>query len=118
MLALAAAAICATWLASRPTSHPRTEPPPTPAGEVRHDAPPQPALGRHGAPLALPPLDETDPLVRELVRALSHEPAIENWLVNDGLLRNFTVIALALGIRQSTLDANVADERPRDLESH
>jgi len=39
----------------------------------------------------LPPLDQTDTLVRELVRALSSHPVIAAWLTNDQLIRNFTV---------------------------
>ena len=39
----------------------------------------------------LPPLDQTDTLVRELLRALSSHPVIAAWLTNDQLIRNFTV---------------------------
>ena len=39
----------------------------------------------------LPPLDQTDALVRELVRALSSHPVIASWLTTDQLIRNFTV---------------------------
>jgi hypothetical protein len=40
----------------------------------------------------LPPLDETDPLVRQLVRALSTHPAVAAWLANDHLIVNFVVV--------------------------
>jgi hypothetical protein len=52
---------------------------------------------RAGAPLAtpepivVPPLDESDALVRELVRRLSAHPQIAAWLTTDQLIRNFTV---------------------------
>ena len=39
----------------------------------------------------LPPLDQTDALVRELVRALSSHPIITSWLTTDQLIRTFTV---------------------------
>ena len=49
-------------------------------------------LGADVAPIDLPPLDETDALVRELVRALSAHPRLAAWLTTDGLIRNFTVV--------------------------
>jgi hypothetical protein len=54
-------------------------------------APPRP-LGPDVAPISLPPLDDTDALVRELVRAISSHPRIVAWLTTDGLIRNFTVV--------------------------
>jgi hypothetical protein len=47
-----------------------------------------------GAPVEaidLPPLDDTDPIVREFVRALSSHPRVAAWLATNGLIRNFTV---------------------------
>jgi Protein of unknown function (DUF3014) len=49
-------------------------------------------LGGEPAPIVLPPLDETDALVRELVRQLSSHPQVAAWLATDGLIRNFTVV--------------------------
>lgn len=46
----------------------------------------------------LPPLDATDALVRDLVRALSGHPTVAAWLTSDQLIRNFTVVV-----------ANIAD---------
>jgi len=40
----------------------------------------------------LPPLDETDPLVRQLVGQLSSHPAVAAWLTTDGLVLNFAVV--------------------------
>jgi hypothetical protein len=45
-----------------------------------------------GADVDLPPLDESDSLVRDLVRALSAHPIIAAWLTTDQLLRNFVVV--------------------------
>jgi hypothetical protein len=47
----------------------------------------QPAEGT-----TLPPLAETDPVVRQLVRALSTHPVVVAWLANDQLIVNFVVV--------------------------
>jgi hypothetical protein len=78
---------------------------------IRHSAPPKPvavaqtltqpepvAGGRNrpqavkGDDIAPPPLDESDPLVRQLVAQLSSHPRVAAWLATDGLLRNFAVV--------------------------
>lgn len=41
--------------------------------------------------IMLPPLDQTDSLVRELVSKLSTHPTVVAWLTTDQLIRNFTV---------------------------
>jgi hypothetical protein len=48
-------------------------------------------LGGPADAIPLPPLDETDALVRQLVSALSSHPAVAAWLATDDLLRGFTV---------------------------
>lgn len=45
-----------------------------------------------GENLRLPPLNEMDPVVRELVRQLSLHPTVAAWLAGDDLVRNFTVV--------------------------
>ena len=42
----------------------------------------------------LPPLDESDALVADLVRKLSSHPRVTAWLTTDGLVRNFAVVVL------------------------
>ena len=42
----------------------------------------------------VPPLEQSDLLVRELVRALSSHPVIASWLTTDQLIRNYTVSVL------------------------
>ena len=42
--------------------------------------------------IPLPPLDETDPVVRQLVGALSSHPVVASWLATDGLLMNLVVV--------------------------
>src|SRR5688500_1192607 len=59
------------------------------------------ADGRSGAELGadanLPPLDDSDTLVRDLVRALSEHPLVAAWLTTDQLLRNFVVVVKNIG---------------------
>ena len=84
-LLIAAAAIAAYIVfGHRPSA-------PVPAAE-RAPAP-KPAirpLGGDAASIALPPLDETDALVRELVKKISSHPRVAAWLATDGLIRSFT----------------------------
>lgn len=70
-----------------------------PATEVRNateqavapaPAPSKP-LPEAGETIDLPPIDQTDAIVRELVGQLSSHPTIAAWLTTDHLLRNFTV---------------------------
>src|SRR5262245_35319371 len=48
-------------------------------------------LGGTPEGVSVPPLDESDAVVRELVRKLSSHPAVAAWLLTNGLIRNFTV---------------------------
>ncbi|HSK07939.1 MAG TPA: DUF3014 domain-containing protein [Vicinamibacterales bacterium] len=65
--------------AERPS--PVTEPAPAPRGE----------LGPQVEPIDLPPLDLTDPVVRDLLRHLSARPELAAWLASDNLIRNFVM---------------------------
>jgi hypothetical protein len=49
-------------------------------------------LGADVAPIDLPPLDQSDDVVRRLVKELSSNPAVAAWLATDNLIRNFTVV--------------------------
>jgi hypothetical protein len=68
---------------------------------------PEPArpLGGEAAPIEVPPLNESDAVVRELVRQLSSHPRLTAWLATDGLVRNFTVVVanIADGTEVTTL---------------
>jgi hypothetical protein len=46
------------------------------------------------AEIDLPPLPQTDPIVRELVARLSSHPTVAAWLATKGLIVNFTVATL------------------------
>jgi hypothetical protein len=49
-------------------------------------------LGRDAERIAVPPLDESDALVRELVRKITSHPSVLAWLATNGLIRNFAVV--------------------------
>ena len=69
-------------------------------------------LGADVEPRELPPLDLTDPLVRELLRGLSSRPELAAWLATDGLIRNIvaSVDAIANGTNPSTQLRRLAPE--------
>jgi hypothetical protein len=57
--------------------------------------PARPEIPRvQAANIDLPPLPQTDPLVRELVARLSSHPTVAAWLATKGLVTNFTVVTL------------------------
>jgi hypothetical protein len=89
-LVLLAVALGALWyfvLRARP------EPPKTVA-ETTVDVPRPPArrTAEPGEAIDLPPLDQTDALVRTLVGRLSSSPVAAAWLTTNGLIRNLTVV--------------------------
>jgi hypothetical protein len=74
----------------------RTPPPSTDARTATEQAvapaaPPRP-LPEAGEVIDLPPIDQTDAIVRELVARLSSHPTVAAWLTTDKLIRNFTVV--------------------------
>lgn len=62
----------------------------------------------------LPPIDLTDPVVRELLRGLSSRPELAAWLATDGLVRNFvaTVDTIANGTTPAPHLRRLAPSRP------
>lgn len=48
--------------------------------------------GEPGDQIPLPPLDQMDALVRQLVGGLSSHPTVAAWLTTDGLILNFVVV--------------------------
>ena len=48
-------------------------------------------LGVLPAAVSVPPLDQSDAVVRDLVRQLTTHPTVVAWLATDGLIRNLTV---------------------------
>ena len=49
-------------------------------------------LGGPAENVVVPPLNESDALVRQLVAAISSHPRVAAWLTTDNLIRNFTAV--------------------------
>jgi hypothetical protein len=71
-------------------------------------------LGPEVEPRDLPPLDQSDPVVRELLGALAARPELAAWLATDGLIRSFvaSVDAIANGATPSPNLRSLAPDRP------
>jgi hypothetical protein len=113
-------AALAAFFVMRPSRGPgaaATEPaiPPAEKGASQTRGP----LGPEVEPRELPPLDLTDPVVRELLRGLSSRPELATWLATDGLIRNFvaSVDAVANGGTPSAHLRRLAPSRPLAVES-
>jgi hypothetical protein len=65
------------------------------------DADSRAALGRDPLAITLPPIEQSDEVVRKLVSALSSHPTVAAWLATDGLVRNFTAVV-----------SNIAEDDP------
>jgi hypothetical protein len=77
----------------------RKQPPPltavnAPTAQQPTATPPAEGPLVQAADIDLPPLPQTDPIVRELVARLSSHPTIAAWLATDRLIENFTVVTL------------------------
>jgi hypothetical protein len=79
------------WYSRRARSVSQQTPAP-PRAEGPASRSPTPPLGGPGEDIELPPLGESDALVRLLVGRLSSHPAVAAWLTSDGLIRNATVV--------------------------
>lgn len=64
-----------------------------------------------GDNIALPPLDESDALVRQLVSQLSSHPRVMSWLATDGLLRNFALVVTNISSGGTPIKA-LGSQRP------
>jgi hypothetical protein len=79
------------WYSRRARSVPQ-QTPAAPRAEGAATRSRTPPLGGPGDDVELPPLGESDSLVRLLVGRLSAHPAVAAWLTSDGLIRNATVV--------------------------
>lgn len=82
-----AAAAYLVWLRRPAESPPSVRVNSAPAERRTHPLTVEPALG-----IVVPPLDETDALVRQLVSELSKHPKVMAWLATNHLVRNFAVV--------------------------
>jgi Protein of unknown function (DUF3014) len=96
LILVAIVAIVAGYLAWR---RPFAKPAPVATVQQQRPAAPAPSVSQRepGDNIPLPPVDETDPLVRELVGKLSSHPKVLAWLATDKLVRNFTVVLVNVG---------------------
>lgn len=69
-------------------------PAPTPSAQQAGGPSAVPPARERGENIPLPPLDETDPLVRDLVGRLSSHPKVVAWLSTKQLIRNFAVVVV------------------------
>ncbi len=69
-------------------------------------------LGADVPAIDLPPLDESDDVVRGLVKELSSNPSVAAWLTTDDLIRNFTVVVSNIAAGESAT-GRVPVLRPR-----
>jgi hypothetical protein len=88
---LVVAAVVATYVVFRGGSTPEGTATAEAPSPVKAQQPMQP-LGGEAMSITVPPLDETDDLVRKLVRALSSHPGVAAWLATEGRIRNFTLV--------------------------
>jgi hypothetical protein len=79
----------------RPSSSPPAVTVPAPAPQATVPERPAGPLVQ-AADIDLPPLAQTDPIVRELVARLSSHPTMAAWLATKGLIANFTVTTLTI----------------------
>ena len=97
LLIVVGSVVAYSWLRrSRPAA-------PAPVVSVaKHDVVLQPSAPMlEGDRIPLPPLPESDPLVRELVVKLSSHPQVLAWLATQGLIENFAVVTLNISEGQS-----------------
>ena len=78
------------WLSTR-RSAPTPASPPNTAGTKPAETQVRP-LGGQPEAVAVPPLDESDAVVRDLVRRITSHPAALKWLTTGGLIRTFAVV--------------------------
>jgi len=85
-----AAAVAVYFVGLRQPAAPVTAPQPSEAAAKPAEQP----LGGVAQPIDLPALDQSDPLVRDLVRMISSHPTVAAWLATDGLIRNFATVVV------------------------
>jgi hypothetical protein len=83
--------------------------PPAPAAPAAAAAP----LGAEAPAIDLPPLDESDDVVRGLVKELSKNPSVVAWLASDNLIRNFVVAVSNIAAGEPAAPQVVRTLRPR-----
>jgi Protein of unknown function (DUF3014) len=93
-----AGGVAYTLLRDRTPAAPVKATAPAPAATQPATAEPKKLVGEN---ITLPPLAETDSIVRELTGQLSSHPTIAAWLATKGLISNFTVVTLNIAEGQA-----------------
>lgn len=93
-----AGGVAYTLLRDRTPAVPVKATAPAPAATQSATAEPKKLVGEN---ITLPPLAETDSIVRELTGQLSSHPTIAAWLATKGLISNFTVVTLNIAEGQA-----------------
>jgi len=86
---IAAVVVGAYFFFGRRPAAPAATPP---EAETSTPAPAPQPLGGPAQAADVPPLDESDAFVRQLVSGLSAHPVVSAWLATNGLIRNFVVV--------------------------
>jgi len=94
-IALALALGGAYYYLRAPSRQPATAP------SARVDRPQPKKAGEPGEQIVLPPLEASDPVVRDLVGRLSSHPTVAAWLTTDGLVQNFAVVTVRISNGES-----------------
>jgi lysophospholipid acyltransferase (LPLAT)-like uncharacterized protein len=97
----------------RRASAPPPEPAPAPAPEPAPEVAPAPAPAEEAEPM--PPLSDSDELVRRVVEGLSKHPALASYLVSDHLVRRFVLVVdnVAAGlVPRPILPESLKPDRP------
>ena len=96
----------------------RRSAPPDATPSTKTVAQPEPVSPKRTGPQAvagdnipLPPLDQTDSMVRQLVSQLSAHPRVAAWLATDGLLRNFALVVTNISSGTTPIKA-LQSQRP------
>jgi hypothetical protein len=101
ILALAAIAaiglLAVLYLTFRTPVPPESEAVPPPATV----ATPTPVPAATATPVVLPSLDESDGLVRQMVRDMSTHPELGRWLAQNNLIRTITVVTVNIATGES-----------------
>lgn len=100
---IVSAAIAAYIVFLAPASTP-IAPTPTATSNAGKPAPARP-LGGSAPSVVLPPLDQTDSIVRRMVRDVSGNGVVNSWLMGSDLIRNF--VAAAVNIEEGATPAKL-----------
>jgi hypothetical protein len=101
ILALAAIAAIALLAVLYLTFRTPVTPEPEPTGSPASVATPTPVPAATATPVVLPSLDESDGLVRQMLREISTNSELGRWLAQNNLVRTITVVTVNIATGES-----------------